>query len=130
MVEGLYAKYRVLKADGSPTDPNAQYFVLRVDADLHARRAVLAYADSVEHDAPRFAAQLRQWVAMYDQDDPKPPAMRMSEIGRIDFTALENQAATLGEIIDGLTFSSEHDNALNGLWNLCHAILDWKEKNP
>lgn len=29
--EGLYVKYRVEKSDGTPVDPNAVYFVLRLD---------------------------------------------------------------------------------------------------
>lgn len=28
---GLHARYQVTKSDGSPTDPNAVYFVLRLD---------------------------------------------------------------------------------------------------
>lgn len=42
--EGLYGKYRISKADGSPVDPNADYFVLRLDTDPVARRAALEYS--------------------------------------------------------------------------------------
>lgn len=72
MNKGLYGKYNISKANGEPTDPNAQYFVLRLDTDKHARAAVNAYADSImsdyragladESDA-KFAIQLRNWVA-------------------------------------------------------------------
>lgn len=41
---GLYGKYIIFKADGSEGDPEAKYFVLRVDTDKHARKALLAYA--------------------------------------------------------------------------------------
>jgi len=59
---GLYGKYRIAKADGSPTDPGAQYFVLRIDTDQAARMALFTYADYIEHDQPEFAAELRQWL--------------------------------------------------------------------
>ena len=59
--------------------------------------------------------------------------LRMSEIGRIDFQALEQQTAMLGRVLDAyrnLVPSDESTEALEGIWNLCHALLDWKEKNP
>jgi len=41
---GLYGKYKIEKTDGSPIDPKALYFVLRLDTDKSARRALRAYA--------------------------------------------------------------------------------------
>ena len=43
-------------------DPKAIYFVLRIDKDPHARKAVLAYAASVEQDNPKFAQDIRDKV--------------------------------------------------------------------
>ena len=40
-------------------DPSAVYFVLRLDKDPHARKAALAYAESVKTDNPRFASDIR-----------------------------------------------------------------------
>jgi len=59
---GVRKKYTVLRADGTPTDHEAAYFVLRLDADPHARKAALAYAESVEEDNPEFAEDIRRWV--------------------------------------------------------------------
>jgi hypothetical protein len=59
---GLYGKYIIKKADGTPIDPEADYFVLRLDTDPHARVAALAYADSIEPGNPRLAFELRQRV--------------------------------------------------------------------
>lgn len=59
---GLYGKYRIAKADGTPTDPKAQYFVLRIDTDQAARMALQTYANYVEHDSPALADDLRQWL--------------------------------------------------------------------
>jgi len=39
------ANIKLKKADGSPVDPNAMYFVLRIDTDPHARIALRAYAE-------------------------------------------------------------------------------------
>ena len=43
-MKGLYGKYIITKADGSPVDPNADYFVLRLDTDPAARHAARTYA--------------------------------------------------------------------------------------
>lgn len=58
----LYGKYHIAKADGSPIDPNAKYFVLRIDTDQAAREALKTYANYIEYDEPEFAAELRQWL--------------------------------------------------------------------
>ncbi len=55
-------KYIVTKADGTPTDPKAVYFVLRLDEDPHAIAATLAYADSVRADNPDLARDLKSVV--------------------------------------------------------------------
>jgi hypothetical protein len=47
-------------------DPNAKYFVLRLDEDPNARVAALAYAQSVEPENAEFAADIRAEVARID----------------------------------------------------------------
>ena len=42
---GAYMKYVLTKANGKKVDPEACYFVLRLDTDAAARLAVLTYAD-------------------------------------------------------------------------------------
>lgn len=74
MTQGLFSKYIVQKADGSPVDPDAQYFVLWVDKDPAARLAVLTYAKAIQLNEPEFAEQLRQWVLSHEPVDPYPPA--------------------------------------------------------
>jgi hypothetical protein len=41
---GVYGKYILGKADGSSVDPDACYFVLRLDTDKAARAAMRVYA--------------------------------------------------------------------------------------
>lgn len=59
---GRYRKYRVTKADGSPTDPNADYFVLRLDEDNpwgHAcREAVIGLARNLRDEFPQLTSDL------------------------------------------------------------------------
>lgn len=58
---GRTRTYSVRYSDDEPgTLDGAILFVLRVDTDLHARRAAMAYADSVEHERPRLANELRR----------------------------------------------------------------------
>ena len=62
MNEELYGKYIITKANGEPTDTNAQYFVLRLDTDEHARVAMKAYADSVKNENPKLAIGIVRWL--------------------------------------------------------------------
>ena len=62
--EGLYGKYCISKADGSPVDPNADYFVLRLDTDPVARRAAREYS-YVTPDRD-LARGLQDSLAKYD----------------------------------------------------------------
>jgi hypothetical protein len=69
MAQELYNKYNVTKANGEATDPNAQYFVLRIDTDPAARVALIQYAYA--QDDLEFREQLLQWAAKYyAQGDP------------------------------------------------------------
>ena len=57
MSDGICNKYKILKADGTPVDPEGMYFVLKLNAfnPVHARasqKAVLAYADEIESLSP------------------------------------------------------------------------------
>lgn len=47
--QGLFKKYIISKADKSPVDPNADYFVLRLDKDPAAVKAVLEYARNCDN---------------------------------------------------------------------------------
>jgi hypothetical protein len=61
---GLYEKYEVITRDtGKPGDPHADYFILRLDTDVAARRAVLTYANEMELSGNvSFAEQIRARV--------------------------------------------------------------------
>ena len=59
----LFGKYKIEKADGSPVAPNAEYFVLRIDTDVHARIALQAYIKSINKEQPKFAGELSDWLA-------------------------------------------------------------------
>jgi len=62
---GLFHKYVVGKADGSRTDPAADYFVLRLDTDAAARHAARTYARDVEGSNPDLASDLRSRCDRY-----------------------------------------------------------------
>ena len=57
---GLFGKYRIEKGDGSPVDPKAIYFTLRLDTDKHARAAVRAYIESCREEQPELARDLER----------------------------------------------------------------------
>ncbi len=60
---GLIDKYHITHADGTPVDPNAIYFVLRLDTDPHARVAMKRYATGVLAENPMLAHDLRSLIA-------------------------------------------------------------------
>jgi hypothetical protein len=60
-METLFDKYTVTKKFGK-TDPNAKYFVLRIDTDVHARKALAAYIKSILPEEPEYARQLAKWL--------------------------------------------------------------------
>jgi hypothetical protein len=64
-IKGVYGKYCIEHADGSPIDPMAQYFVLRFDTDPAARIALKTYADAIEEDNPTLAGHIKYLVAIY-----------------------------------------------------------------
>ena len=66
MMKGLYEKYYIAKTDGSPVDDGADYFVMRLDSDPHARKGALAYADSIKEQNPHLAFEIQQRVATYE----------------------------------------------------------------
>lgn len=65
---GIYDKYEVQKKDGT-TDPEADYFVLRLDSDIHARAAALAYAESVKDQNINLAFDIIARVRKYNEAD-------------------------------------------------------------
>lgn len=54
-MEGLFRKYVIRKANGKPIDPQAMYFVLRIDTDPVARKALWEYARETDDDELRDA---------------------------------------------------------------------------
>ncbi len=70
----LFGKYIIQKADGSPVDSDAQYFVLRLDTDSAARRAALRYASIISPDDPEFAEEIFQWVIRCERKAGSEPS--------------------------------------------------------
>jgi len=66
--KGRYKKFYVLRYDGD-TQSYADFFVLRLDTDEHARVAAWAYAHSIEEENPVLAEDLREAVKSYEKED-------------------------------------------------------------
>lgn len=61
--QGLFGKFILKKADGSPIHPDAKYIVLRYDASNNkdgaaSRKAIIVYARAISKSDPEFAADL------------------------------------------------------------------------
>lgn len=66
----LYRKFDIQKTDGTPIDPLAQYFVLRIDTSHASRIAMLAFAGEMAKQGEiDFANQLNKWVAQFEKDE-------------------------------------------------------------
>lgn len=64
-MKGWHQKYVITKTDGSPVDPDAVYFVLRLDKDPHAQRAAFAYSLSILKENPALSRDLWEQAAQY-----------------------------------------------------------------
>jgi hypothetical protein len=67
--KGLYGKYTIQKTDGTPIDPDADYFILRLDTDKAARLAARRYADVISNINPVLAKELRERCNKYSARD-------------------------------------------------------------
>lgn len=63
--QGIYNKYVVGKVAGF-IDPEAEYFVLRIDTDPHARAALKAYAHSVMKENRNLSFDLLTKIAKHE----------------------------------------------------------------
>ena len=64
-MKGYYKKYWVTKKEGQ-TDPEAEYFLLRLDTDADARRAAAKYGSLIFWKNPAFAIGIYLIVVRYD----------------------------------------------------------------
>jgi hypothetical protein len=62
--KGFYRKYIVTHSDGSPTDPNAVYFVLRLDTEQIARTAAREYARLIQDSNPALASGIMDLLSI------------------------------------------------------------------
>lgn len=65
-MKGLYQKYSISRTDGSPMDPNSDYFVLRVDKDSHARKALRVYAENIKDENPILSRDIFKMLRTYE----------------------------------------------------------------
>jgi len=66
---GLHDKYIISKTSGEPVDPEAHYFVLRLDTDKFARRAAFKYAVCIMDENPEFFRDIIATIKKYDTED-------------------------------------------------------------
>ncbi len=60
-MKGLYNKYIIKKANGTPVSPEARYIVLRIDSGKYVeacRKGVMAFAEAVKPQNPDLAIDL------------------------------------------------------------------------
>jgi hypothetical protein len=90
---GLRKKYVIRKIvdidlDGKiktkAVDPEADYFVLRLDTDPHAQKALAIYATSVESDNKEFADELTKKLYDYGWEKENSPEEFVKVIGNED----------------------------------------------
>ncbi len=67
--KGIYGKYVLGKADGSAIDPEACYFILRLDTDPAARRAMAQYARSIRRENETLANDIEKCIRELEAPD-------------------------------------------------------------
>jgi len=61
-IQGVFAKYKIEKNDGTPVDSEACYFVLRLDTDSAARDAMRRYAELCDLSLARDIVRCCDWL--------------------------------------------------------------------
>jgi len=102
---GLKEKYIIKKSNGKALDFDADYFVLRIDKDPHARVALQAYAESIKEDNPEFYTDLKEKLKEYDHT--YIPMLLTIE----DLSSLEH-------------FKHSFETAADGIYKLCNSEKD------
>lgn len=63
--------YIISRSDGITLDPEALFFVLRLDFNPAARKAVLCYAEGIEQEFPDMAESIRDYVKRIEDFEKK-----------------------------------------------------------
>lgn len=63
--------YTIARSDGQPIDPESLFFVLRLDFNPAARKAVLCYAEGIEQEFPDMAESIRDYVKRIEDFEKK-----------------------------------------------------------
>ena len=94
--DGLHERYIIAKVDGSPTDKNAEYFVLRLDKggkdQKHmkaCRRAIINYALDIDEHLPELSEDL---VLKYGSIDDYNTWKALREIKNLSIKELRKLA--------------------------------------
>jgi len=66
--QGLYNKFIVLKRNGK-TNPQAFYFVLRLDKSIEARDTILYYAKLIREKLPFLSSDLEKLIIMFETEN-------------------------------------------------------------
>jgi len=86
----IFGKYTVGKSDGTPVDPQAQYFVLRLDTDPHARVAARAYASSIQSEDPLLSAEMMAWIfSLAPREETEDTSRLLFQLGVMVFALRE-----------------------------------------
>jgi hypothetical protein len=70
MLDGYKTKYALTRADGSPVDPDGEYFTLKLNSKdpnhaIACCMAALKYAEYIEPILPQLAADMEYKAAQY-----------------------------------------------------------------
>jgi len=107
LVGGLRPKYNISKADGSPVEKHARYFILRYDSDPHARAAMEAYALSVSASNSELAGDI--WKALREVEKRPPDCLSCAHCIRIGSDTMISCAMKGAKVSDALRGLREGD---------------------
>lgn len=88
---GFYNKYQISRTDGTPMNPENEYFILKIAGegdDFHinaCRKALMTYADEIEAHLPELSKDLRQKYG--DVDDERFKDMTQEKFLQLSFAA-------------------------------------------
>lgn len=72
------SKYNITKSNGEPIDPEAEYFVMRVDTDINARGCLIQYAACIAEENPQLSSGILEMVHRLNNEKPLRSTRRTS----------------------------------------------------
>lgn len=114
--KGLYGKYIIQKSNGKPIDPEAEFFVLRLDpfGEMNhikaCRKAVQVYANEIEPFIPELAKDLKERYPIESTEQESQEELWYSVHETIRMCKQRQRKRSIPDLMKKFTITRKSDN--------------------